>query len=334
MAWILSLGAGKEQIPLLKAIHNEGHKVVAVDIDPNAEGVDLCDAFRSISNRDVDAVTEYAKWAGVHGVMCAASEVADVMAISTHRLGLPGISVATALTCKDKLLQKKCLKAAGVLHTEAVPIYRGSAKAVFDSLKYKVVVKPQSGSGSRGVTYVDNPMELDIAIRAAEAVSSDVIMEKYQPGPQISAELVVFDGSYKVVAFVDRFYPAGRPRFQEIGGALPSHWGYFDASGTMMEAAEALGMSRGTMKFDLVLTNSGPMVIEATPRLSGGPLSSIVYDSTGVDYLRQAVRVALGEEPDWKALEPRKEQKVARHMDGTDMDWDDSRQYVVMELGT
>jgi biotin carboxylase len=53
------------------------------------------------------------------------------------------------------------------------------------------------------------------------------------------------------------------------------------------------------------------MVIEIAARLSGGDLcESIVPLSSGVNYVRSVIRLALGEEPDWRELEP----KFTRHV--------------------
>ena len=283
---------------LLKAIKNEGHKAAAVDIRPDAEGVSLCDHFKPISNRDVDDIAAYAEWLGVSAIMAAGSEVADVGAIVSHRLGLPSISVATALICKDKLMQKRVLAAAGVPCTLPKMVYDGAAKTLFDQMRYKVVIKPRFGSGSRGVTYVDNPMELPIAILEAERVHPDALIEQYEPGPQLSVESLIHEGICKTPCVVDRWYPPGRPVFKEVGGSWPSEHDTPEVHYMMAKAAEAIGIRSGTLKADVVVTPSGPKIIECTPRMSGGPLANVVHEGSGVDYMRCAVRIALGQPPD------------------------------------
>lgn len=332
MSWILSLGAGRDQILLLKSIRNEGHKVAAVDMRSDAEGVALCDSFKAISNRDVDLVTDYARWLGVSAVMAAGSEVADVMASVSHALGLPSVSVVTALACKDKLWQKQVLMAAGVPCTAPTLVYSGAAKALFEQLGYKVVVKPRKGSGSRGVTYVDNPMSLATAILAAEAIHPDALMETYVPGPQLSVESIVFDGVCTTPCVVDRWYPPGRPVFSEIGGSWPSDHDTAEVHGVMALAAKALGIHRGTLKADMVVSEDGPKIIECTPRLSGGPLAMVLYEGSGVDILRKAVRIALGEHPGYLKWSRRK--PVAFLQDWTEVPYVDREKYLCRSPAT
>jgi biotin carboxylase len=327
MAVVLVLGAGREQIPLIRAIHGEGHKVAAVDIRDDAEGVPEVDIFEPISNRDAEAAIAFGWRVRIHAVMVAASEVADVGAKVAHALRLPGISIATALACKDKVQQKKVLHAAGVPCSEAHVVFDGAAKALFDLLGHRVVVKPRFGSGSRGVTYVENPMELLPAIQAADAIWPEALIERYEPGPQISVESLVWRGLTQTPCVVDRWYPPGRPVFREVGGSWPSIHDTPEVHETMAEAALALGIVNGTLKADIVVTPDGPKVIELTPRLSGGPLASFIRDGMEVDYLRAAVRIALGDMPrlplNWSD-----KRRVARLMDGTDVPWETREKYL------
>lgn len=337
MSWIVSLGAGREQVPLIRAIQAEGYACFAIDKDMEAPGFSLADhQARGVSNRDVEHIYSLLSCfdpGRISAIMAAASEVPDVMAILAHKLGIPGIPVAAGLLLKDKLRYKQVLKAAGVPCTEAHPIQRGWMKTIFDQLGYEVVIKPQRGSGSRGVSLVRHaPMELEIAYSAAEEVCPDVLMERYQPGPQISSETLIWDEVADTVAFVDRFYD----RFgHEVGGSAPSHWEEWRGRATQIidDAARALGIRSGTLKGDLVLTEDGPVIIELTCRLSGGSLFQVVRESEGVDYVRQAVRIAAGKEPIWELMTPvATPNRVALDLQGNKMDWEWSRKFIEKEL--
>ena len=331
--WVISLGAGREQLPLIRAIQAEGFRCLAYDKNENAEGRPYADAFEAISNRDVDAILNIPHGVGrASGVMAAGSEVPDVMAILGHRLGCPNVPVATGMLLKDKLRYKEVLKAAGVPHTEvSCDNTVGSELA-----EYPAVIKPRVGSGSRHVALVNNEDESYIWRRTLWQING-YIMERYQPGPQISSETLFWDGKAVTVAFADRFYSmtVTGPKFVEYGGCMPSHWESEKpaAHKIILQAAEALGISRGTLKCDLVLTDQGPKIIELTARLSGGPLSELVLQSSGVDYLRQAVRIVCGIEPHWPALQPTKREEVAVDMLGNRLPWGDTRTFIKKELG-
>lgn len=322
---VLSLGAGKDQLHLIRTIQSMGYDCIAVDGNAEAPGLSEARWPLNVSNRDVDAILRAVSGIPVHAVMAAGTEVPLQMARLAAWLGRPGPPVAAGWLLADKLRYKQVLKAAYVPHTEAHEAYEGASKALFDKLGYRVVVKPSNSSGSRGVTFVTNPMELPIAIQEAESYGSSVLMERLEEGQQISAETIVWDGEAVMVAFVDRLYaPGNKP--VEIGGRAPSVcWEHEPAATRIIrDAANALGIRRGTIKSDLIVTNAGVKIIELTCRLSGGPMGTLVHRHSGVDYFREAVRIAIGLEPNWNELMPTKSERVAIGMDWQDMDWDEA----------
>src|SRR5712672_2066352 len=76
MATLLFLGASVSQLPAIRYAREAGHRVVAVDGDPNAVAFAFCDVAENVDFTDVDRVSEIALRAGVEGVL----------AISTDRL--------------------------------------------------------------------------------------------------------------------------------------------------------------------------------------------------------------------------------------------------------
>ena len=85
----------------------------------------------------------------------------------------------------------------------------------------------------------------------------------------------------------------------ENGGDLPSYLSASDQSliiDTVESTAAALNIKNGVIKGDMVLSNGKPYIIEVAARLSGGYFCSheIPY-STGVDFVGNAIRLALGE---------------------------------------
>lgn len=312
MSWVISLGAGREQLPLIRAIQAEGYKCLAYDQDPCAAGWDVADEFRCISNRDAIGILGNVEFPdAVAGVMAAGSEVPDVMAILAHRMGLPGVPVATGMAIKDKLVQKNVLRAAGVPCTGPP-----------DGEDCVVVVKPRISSGSRGVRKASSSALLE----AGEMI------ERYQPGPQVSSETLIWDDQAHTVAFADRHYAAFA---KEVGVSQPSRFEdqRIFCSHVAVRAARALGIQRGTLKCDLVLTEEGPKIIECTCRLSGGPLQLLVERSSGVNYFREAVKIAVGKEPDWGSMIGRESKKVSVDMLGNETSWEDAARYIEPRLG-
>jgi biotin carboxylase len=142
--------------------------------------------------------------------------------------------------------------------------------------------------------------------------------EDYLAGPQISTETVMVRGRGVTPGFVDRNYEhleRFSPHVIENGGWLPSRLD--DSARTQVEdlveaASLALGVTDGVTKGDVVMTPDGPKMIEMAARLSGGDFSeSLVPLGTGVNYVKTAIEIALGDAPDLDALRPTRRWAVA-----------------------
>jgi len=179
---------------------------------------------------------------------------------------------------------------------------------------YPLVIKPLDRSGARGVFYLREGADWGALYEAsrAESFAGQVMVEEFVPGPQLSTETILHRGKAYTVGLADRNYELLEkmaPRIIENGATVPAD---MDAEAErkvdalIEQAARALGMTDGSVKGDLVLTPDGPLMIEMATRLSGGDFcESLVPLGSGINYVRTALQIALGEEPDLAALEPR-----------------------------
>jgi hypothetical protein len=78
-------------------------------------------------------------------------------------------------------------------------------------------------------------------------------------------------------------------------------------------AAAALGVTRGTVKGDIVVHQGQVYVIELAARLSGGFFCTREIPlNTGVDFIGSAIRVALGENPTAAELTPKYQKPICQ----------------------
>jgi len=319
---ILVLGAGLDQCFMLKCAREIGVETLAVDSNPKAPGFAISDSFAIVSNRDVAAILDYLKDAGevVHGVATMGSDIPHIVTAVADQLGLPTIPKMAAEIAVDKFRMKECFSKAGIL----VPDY--SLIDSVDSLRpllerwQRVVVKPLGQAGSKGVSMIDRVEDAGFALEQAQKFSEDgcVMAERYLPGDQISSESLIVDGAAHTPGLADRNYAElGRflPQIMENGGWVPSLFAsrvdeINDLIGT---CARALGIENGVIKGDLVRTDEGRFaVIEVAARLSGGDFcESLVPLGTGVNYVNQVIRQALGHPVDLDALVPTRADCVA-----------------------
>ncbi|MDD4803231.1 MAG: ATP-grasp domain-containing protein, partial [Syntrophomonas sp.] len=167
---------------------------------------------------------------------------------------------------------------------------------------------------------LDQDADLQEAFNIAKENSptSRVMVEEFISGPQISTEAVLVDGIGYNLGFADRNYEYWErftPHIIENGGTQPSillESIQKDIADLAIKAGKALGVVNGIVKGDMVYSSKGPMVIEVATRLSGGYFSTDQIPlHTGVDMLKAAIKLALGEKVYPQELEKKCNQAVA-----------------------
>jgi biotin carboxylase len=325
MKTLLIISGGIEAADAAKRAHDMNLHVVVSDMDKNAPG------FAFAHDRliaDVYNAEETARAAGnyhqktrkIDGVLCVAADAPLTVALVAERLHLPCISRQTARLASDKLAMKFRLRERGV----PVPWFAAVSslselRAVIAERGPDLVIKPVDSRGSRGVQRVARVVDLAsaFALAAKHSPTGRVMVEAYLEGPQVSTESIVTGGACYTPGFSDRnyeFLETHAPFFIENGGDLPSHLPaeiQDKVRAVVARAADALGVSEGSVKGDIVVHKGAPYVIELAARLSGGFFCTREIPlSTGVDFLSCAIRVALGETVHPAEMTPWRQQAV------------------------
>lgn len=309
MRKLLIIGASILQVPAIKKAKDMGFYVGVIDYNPNAVGVPLADKFFNVSTIDIEGVADAAKRFAPDGIMTLATDMPmRSIARAAEKCGLPGISMETAIKATDKGEMIKCFEACGVEHpwyyilTDASSIHEVASK-----ITYPCITKPTDNSGSRGVMLVHNEKELREAINysSENGRSGSVIVEEYMQGPEVSVEVVVFEGVPHVLQVTDKL-TTGAPHFVEMGHSQPSRL----ADGDLVKirdlasrAVKAVGIKNGPAHVEIILTETGPKMVELGARMGGDCITThLVPLSTGIDMIEATIRISCGENPD---LEPK-----------------------------
>ena len=324
--YLLLLGASNEQLCTLHTARKIGVKVVAVDMNPNAPGFVFAETHAVVSTRDVPGLKAFADQfqAGgkrrIGGVLVQGTDIPQVGAELCEYLGLPSVSLASALIATDKLRMKEHFRSHGI----AVPWFQAcrtleELQVVIRTQGYPLVLKPVDRSGARGVFLLSEGCAVEALFEEArrESFSGQLIVERFTPGLQISTESVVYQGKVYTVGFADRNYemmPVFRPSIIENGGFVPTVCTPVEVAAIdelIAACARALQVDNGIIKGDIVIGPDGPAVIEVALRLSGGDFSeSLIPLGTGVDIIRAAIFMAMGRLLDPADLVPNRNHAV------------------------
>jgi biotin carboxylase len=231
------------------------------------------------------ALPEPGRIAGVAGL----TEGAVVPAARLRAaLGLPGLDVAAAIRCSDKLAMKRSVRAAGLPCADFLACGPESdPREVVAQLGLPLVVKPRASSGGRGVALVTREEEL------ASGFAPESLAERFVHGREMSCEAILSDG--RVVFSNPTEYleprhanllPASLPR--PLADALRQ---------LLLESVRALGVREGMIHLEVYRTGSGILFGELAVRPPGGHITRLIELAYGFDPWEAWLATQLGDEP-------------------------------------
>jgi biotin carboxylase len=253
---------------------------------------------------DVDAVVRACQELGsanISGVVTSSDLFVHTAAVVARRLGHVGPDPDAVATCRDKAAQRRRLASHGV------PVPDFSVCATVDDvveaasvLGTPVVVKPSTGTGSRGVRLCEDPATAGAWARHLFVgdrlpPSSEVLVETEVHGPEYSVEVI--DGT--VVGITGK-HVGDRPYFVETGHDFPAglRGRQQDALISHASAAvRAVGLNQGPAHVEVKLRDEQPVLIEINPRLAGGLIPRLIQYATGRDMVDEVVARAAGRCP-------------------------------------
>jgi biotin carboxylase len=316
---VLVVGAGREQRPAIVQARALGHRVIAVDEDPDAPGLAHADVAELT---DVDAPDEVEAIARRHDVDALVAVAHDravpVVAAVSERLGLPSLGSDAAHRFTHKLAMRRTLAEEG-LPQPAFAAVRNLAegRAALETVGLPAVLKPADAEGQRGLFRIEEPGDLESHLHAAlaESRSQEALLEQLLVGTEMNAVVVAVDGVSRLVCLADRLRPEhvgfGVARAHVYPARIHSDQ-LGAAERTAERVASILGLREGIGVVQLVATpDGGVSVLGAAARVPGGRLAELVLHAVGIDLVGLTFRFALGEQiPDENVL-PRPSEPVA-----------------------
>lgn len=307
MKKILIIGAGFLQSFVIRKAKEMGYETLTVDADPNAVGFRYADKYEIINIVDEKACLSYAQKENIDGVLTAATDYGVLTAAYiADQMNLGGLDYEVAKLIKNKYRVRKCLYEAKVDDTEQAFEVNESTDIAFlcKKLSFPVMVKPCDGSGSRGASRVDNKSQFADACHNAMAASIThrAEVETFIVGREYGAESLIINGKVHVLSIM-RKWMTEPPYYAELGHAIPTDLPYEveeRAKCCVERAIKALGINFGSVNMDMLITSEGKIyIIDIGARMGGNMIGScIIPYGTGIDYMANMIRNAVGDEVD------------------------------------
>lgn len=309
---IAILGASDFQNPIILKAKEIGLETHAFAWECGDIGEKTADVFHPISIADKEKILEVCQKEKISGITTCASDFAVVAQnYVAEKMGLPGNPISSTLCCTNKFVMREKLKSAHI----PVPVFfkislEEELPRDIHNISFPAIVKPTDRSGSRAIAKVNNIDELKKAIEEACSISfsHEAIVEEYIEGPEYSCESITWKGTHHTLALTKK-YTTGDPHFIETGHIQPSDIPKEiqpKVISQIHQALDALGIKNSASHAEFRLRPDGSVrIIEVGSRMGGDCIGSdLTYLSTGIDFLKATIQVALGEEPDLHPTHP------------------------------
>lgn len=299
------IGASYLQKPLADKAKEMGLYTICFAWADGAICKDIVDEFYPISIVEKEEILKICQQKHIDGICTIASDVAaPTVAYVANAMRLVGNDYESAIKANNKGLMRKAF----VLHNIPCPWFK-EVTSINDlddiTLNFPLIVKPVDRSGSLGVTKVDDAekLEMDIDCAIRNSFSKRAMVEQFVEGREISVEFISYNGVHYPLQITDKV-TTGAPHFVELEHHQPSILpnDIKDRIYSITKnAIDSLGLTNGATHTEYKITPNGDIyIIELGGRMGGDFIGSdLVQLSTGYDFLKGVVDVALGqfEEP-------------------------------------
>lgn len=305
------LGGGFLQNFVINKAREMGYYVYCLDADPHAVGFESANESAVINIIDPEACLKFAKEKNVNGVLTAATDFSALtMSFIAQEMGLPGINFASAKLIKNKASVRKCLFDAkaddtGYSYEISSPNQIAEVKG---KVVYPIMMKPVDGSGSRGASKVDKAEDFEQACMFAMkgSISHRAVAEPFVVGREYGVESFVDNGEIHVLAVMQKDMTLP-PYYAELGHAIPSGLPLSveeRIKECVKKALIAMNVNHGSVNMDLLISDDYSVhIVDVGARMGGNLIGShIIPIGTGIDYMGNMIRAAVGDKTDWNPI--------------------------------
>lgn len=295
------IGASYLQLPLVKKAQEMGLEVHCFAWADGAVCKDVADYFYPIDVKEKDQILEVCQHVGINGITTIAADLpVSTINYIASKMGLVSNPDEYSEVTTNKYKMRCCFIENEVPSPKFL-LVKSDGNFDIKGFRFPLIVKPTDRSGSKGVEKVLDPVQLDEAIRRAQEVSfhKEAIIEEFVTGREISVESISYKGRHTILQITDKV-TTGAPFFVELEHHQPSSLSEeikVRVKGIVLKALDALHIQFGASHSELKITEEGDIrVIEIGARMGGDFIgSNLVQLSTGYDFLKGVIEVALGE---------------------------------------
>ena len=268
-----------------KALSGLGYQVIIIDFS------DVQELTRKLRSANVDCIFN-----ALHGRFGEDGGVQEIL--DEFEIPYTGSRVAASRLAMDKIASRKIFEQNYIPVPEYNVFNKTRSKSHGLNWEFPLVVKPAKQGSSIGLSIVENPESLFIALKNAFVFDQEIIVEKYINGREITVGILE-DNPLPVIEIVPKnkvydFQAKYTPGMSDyiVPADLPQDIACF-AQDTALKAHKLLGC-RCFSRVDIMLDcNQRPVVLEVNtiPGFTATSLLPKAAASCGIDFARLCQRM-------------------------------------------
>lgn len=302
MTTLAIIGASYLQRPLVEKAKEMGLRTICFAWAEGAVCRDLVDVFYPISIVEKEQILSICQQEHIDGICTIASDVAaPTVAYVAEQMGLVANTYEASLRANNKWLMRQALTSADVPCPQHMCVTNIDVDTIQTQMHLPLIVKPSDRSGSLAVNKITDWAQLPSAIQEAQTASfrGEAMVEEFIEGREISVEFISYQGKHYPLQITDKV-TTGAPHFVELEHHQPSTLSsamYTAIYAITERALQALGITNGASHAEYKITDDGRVyIMEIGARMGGDFIGSdLVQLSTGYDFVRGVIDVALGQ---------------------------------------
>ena len=173
----VSMNTGSE---IIKNLNRDKYEVFDIVINSERE------VFEKLENLELDFV-----YIALHGMFGEDGRIQAIL--ESLGIAYSGPGVMSSALCMDKELTKKIVETYGVRTAKGVAIRRGEGynfQEIKKKLGNRIIVKPNSGGSSIGLSFVEAEEEFKKALELVYTMDKTALVEEVLPGTEISVPVI------------------------------------------------------------------------------------------------------------------------------------------------
>jgi len=293
------IGASFDQKPLFLKAKEMGVETHCFAWEKGAICKEFADHFHPISVIEKEQILDICQKIQIDGICTGASEICvPTVCYVAEKMGLTGNNYEDSLIFISKFLMRQTFSKNGV-NSPRFTIAEDEVDVT--GFNYPLIVKP-SICGGVGVTRVEKEAYLKDAIERARKHSFEnkAVVEELVTGSEVlAAHCISWKGKHHIISINES--ESLEASHQKIAYHHPVKLDDKDkVHSEIRKSLDALNIKYGASEVEMIITKDGKVfIIEVNPYMAGESMHLLVKLSTGYDYVKGVINVALNkfEEP-------------------------------------